>query len=51
MVESAMVITISTRAAAGVYQDKSGQIIAAALDDVGFTVVGPAIVPVGVSRA
>ena len=47
MVESAMVITISTRAAAGVYQDKSGPIIAAALGDLGFTVVGPVIVPDG----
>jgi len=47
MVESAMVITISTRAAAGVYQDKSGPIIVAALDDLGFTVVGPVIVPDG----
>ena len=47
MVESAMVITISTRAAAGVYQDKSGPIIAAALGDLGFTVAGPVIVPDG----
>ena len=47
MVESAMVITISTRAAAGVYPDKSGPIIAAALGDLGFTVVGPVIVPDG----
>ena len=47
MVESAMVITISTRAAAGVYQDKSGPIIAAALGDLGFRVAGPVIVPDG----
>ncbi len=47
MVESAMVITISTRAAAGVYPDKSGPIIAAALGDLGFRVVGPVIVPDG----
>ena len=47
MVESAMVITISTRAAASVYQDKSGPIIAAALGDLGFTVAGPVIVPDG----
>jgi molybdenum cofactor synthesis domain-containing protein len=47
MVDSAMVITISTRAAAGVYSDTSGPIIAAALDDLGFTVVGPVIVPDG----
>jgi molybdenum cofactor synthesis domain-containing protein len=42
-----MVITISTRAAAGVYPDKSGPIIAAALGDLGFRVVGPVIVPDG----
>ncbi len=47
MVESAMVITISTRAAAGVYPDKSGPIIAAALGDLGFRVVRPVIVPDG----
>jgi len=47
MVESAIVITISTRAAAGVYPDKSGPIIAAALGDLGFRVVGPVIVPDG----
>jgi molybdenum cofactor synthesis domain-containing protein len=47
MVESAMVITISTRAAAGDYPDKSGPIIAAALGDLGFRVAGPVIVPDG----
>jgi molybdenum cofactor synthesis domain-containing protein len=41
------VITISTRAAAGVYPDKSGPIIAAALGDLGFRVAGPVIVPDG----
>jgi molybdenum cofactor synthesis domain-containing protein len=45
--ESALVITISTRAAAGVYEDKSGPIIAAALDDLGLQVEGPVIVPDG----
>ena len=44
---SALVITISTRAAAGVYEDKSGPIIAAALDDLGLEVEGPVIVPDG----
>jgi molybdenum cofactor synthesis domain-containing protein len=44
MSESALVITISTRAAAGVYEDKSGPIIAAALDDLGLQVEGPVIV-------
>jgi molybdenum cofactor synthesis domain-containing protein len=47
MIESALVITVSTRAAAGVYQDTSGPIIAAALNDLGFTVEGPVIVPDG----
>ena len=47
MIESALVITISTRAAAGVYPDKSGPIIASALDDLGFAVAGPVVVPDG----
>jgi molybdenum cofactor synthesis domain-containing protein len=47
MRESALVITISTRAAAGVHEDKSGPIIAAALDDLGLQVEGPVIVPDG----
>jgi molybdenum cofactor synthesis domain-containing protein len=47
MIDSALVITISTRAAAGVYPDKSGPIIVAALDDLGFTVTGPVVVPDG----
>jgi molybdenum cofactor synthesis domain-containing protein len=47
MSESALVITISTRAAAGAYEDKSGPIIAAALDDLGLQVEGPVIVPDG----
>jgi cyclic pyranopterin phosphate synthase len=36
-----VVITVSTRAAAGVYEDKSGPIIATALHDLGFDVLGP----------
>jgi molybdenum cofactor synthesis domain-containing protein len=47
VIESALVITISTRAAAGVYEDKSGPIISAALHDLGFQVAGPVIVPDG----
>jgi molybdenum cofactor synthesis domain-containing protein len=47
MIETALVITISTRAAAGVYPDKSGPIIASALDDLGFEVAGPVVVPDG----
>ena len=47
MIVSAVVITVSTRAAAGVYEDKSGPIIASALHDLGFEVLGPAVVPDG----
>jgi molybdenum cofactor synthesis domain-containing protein len=47
MIDSALVLTISTRAAAGIYVDKSGPIIAAALDDLGFAVAGPVVVPDG----
>jgi len=47
MNESALVITISTRAAAGVYEDRSGPIIATALDDLGLRVEGPLVVPDG----
>jgi len=47
MTESALVITVSTRAAAGIYEDKSGPIIVDALHDLGFTVAGPVIVQDG----
>ena len=47
MSETALVITVSTRAAAGAYEDRSGPIIAAALNDLGFKVEGPVIVPDG----
>src|SRR4029450_1241965 len=47
MIDSALVITISTRAAAGVYRDQSGPIIVAALEDLGFAVAGPVVVPDG----
>jgi molybdenum cofactor synthesis domain-containing protein len=47
MSETALVITVSTRAAAGAYEDKSGLIIATALDDLGLRVEGPVIVPDG----
>ncbi len=47
MIDSALVLTVSTRAAAGVYADKSGPIVAAALDDLGFAVAGPVVVPDG----
>jgi len=45
--DTALVITVSTRAAAGVYADKSGPIIAAALTEAGFGVTGPVVVPDG----
>ena len=44
---TALVITVSTRAHAGVYADQSGPIIAIALTDTGFIVDGPQIVPDG----
>ncbi len=44
---TALVITVSTRAHAGVYADQSGMIIATALTDTGFIVDGPQIVPDG----
>ena len=47
MIESALVITISTRAAAGVDRDQSGPLIVAALEDLGFAVAGPVVVPDG----
>jgi molybdenum cofactor synthesis domain-containing protein len=47
MSETALVITVSTRAAAGAYEDKSGPIIATALDELGLRVEGPVIVPDG----
>ena len=47
MNRTALVITVSTRAAAGVYPDKSGPIIAAALEELGFVVSGPVVVPDG----
>ena len=47
MTRSAAVITVSTRASAGVYPDRSGPIIAAALQKLGFQVEGPQVVPDG----
>lgn len=43
----ATVITASNRAAAGVYQDTGGPLIVAALEDIGFEVTGPVVVPDG----
>ena len=44
---TALVITVSTRAALGVYADRSGPVIVSALADLGFEVQGPAVVPDG----
>ncbi|GEC07338.1 molybdenum cofactor biosynthesis protein [Streptomyces spinoverrucosus] len=44
---SALVITASNRAAAGVYEDKGGPLIADGLKGFGFTVDGPQVVPDG----
>ena len=43
----ALAITISNRAAAGVYPDRSGPVLAAALREAGCDVDGPAVVPDG----
>ncbi|WP_328555039.1 MogA/MoaB family molybdenum cofactor biosynthesis protein [Streptomyces sp. NBC_00358] len=44
---SALVITASNRAAAGVYEDKGGPLIAGSLAEFGFAVDGPQVVPDG----
>ncbi|MFE9096558.1 molybdenum cofactor biosynthesis protein B [Streptomyces sp. NPDC007264] len=44
---SALVVTASNRAAAGVYEDKGGPLIAEALVRCGFAVDGPWVVPDG----
>ena len=43
----ALVLTVSNRAAAGVYDDTSGPVIVAGLGDLGFLVDGPEVVPDG----
>jgi molybdenum cofactor synthesis domain-containing protein len=44
---SALVITASNRAAAGVYEDKGGPLVADGLKRFGFAVDGPRVVPDG----
>ncbi|MFD5324675.1 molybdenum cofactor biosynthesis protein B [Streptomyces sp. NPDC127092] len=44
---SALVVTASNRASAGVYEDKGGPLIAEALRGMGFAVDGPQVVPDG----
>ena len=43
----ATVIAASNRAAAGVYEDTTGPLIVAALEELGFEVAGPVVVPDG----
>jgi molybdenum cofactor synthesis domain-containing protein len=43
----ATVIAASNRAAAGVYEDTTGPLIVTALEDAGFEVTGPVVVPDG----
>jgi molybdenum cofactor synthesis domain-containing protein len=43
----ALAITVSNRAAAGIYPDKSGPVLAGLLRDAGCTVDGPLVVPDG----
>jgi molybdenum cofactor synthesis domain-containing protein len=43
----ALVITASNRAAAGVYPDRGGPVLAQGLRDLGFSVDGPLVVPDG----
>ena len=44
---TALVVTASNRAAAGVYEDKGGPLLAEGLAGMGFTVDGPRVVPDG----
>jgi molybdenum cofactor synthesis domain-containing protein len=41
----AVVVTASNRASAGVYEDRSGQLLAAGLAELGFSVEGPHVLP------
>jgi molybdenum cofactor synthesis domain-containing protein len=43
----ALVVTVSSRAAAGVYEDRGGPILVAGLRELGFDVDGPQVVPDG----
>ena len=43
----ALALTVSNRAAAGVYEDRSGPVLAGLLAEAGFTVDGPLVVPDG----
>jgi molybdenum cofactor synthesis domain-containing protein len=43
----ALVVTVSTRAASGVYEDRGGPVASAGLREMGFEVDGPQVVPDG----
>lgn len=43
----ALVVTVSARAAAGIYADRGGPVLVAGLQDMGFEVDGPLVVPDG----
>ena len=43
----ALVVSVSNRAAAGVYEDRTGPVLVAALTGMGFVVDGPEVVPDG----
>lgn len=43
----ALVVTVSTRAATGVYEDRGGPLIVSGLSTAGFSVSGPVVVPDG----
>jgi molybdenum cofactor synthesis domain-containing protein len=45
--DTALVITVSTRAAAGVYEDTSGPVVYDGLIGLGYAVSGPVVVPDG----
>ncbi|GGS29988.1 MogA/MoaB family molybdenum cofactor biosynthesis protein [Streptomyces griseoviridis] len=47
MTYRALVVTASNRAAAGIYEDRGGPLIAEGLARLGFTVDGPRVVPDG----
>ena len=48
---TALVVTASNRAAAGVYRDTGGPVLVAGLREMGFTVDGPVVVPDGAEVA
>lgn len=43
----ALVVSVSNRAAAGVYEDRTGPVLVSALEGLGFEVDGPEVVPDG----